>query len=299
MSSPRLALGVTVFKRTEKLRALLDSVPSIVDRVYVADDGKTDDRHDIYDGEYEFDLDVIDLEYDAGLGRGREAITDALSEEYLLVVDSDQKVPDNVSILLEQLETDSDLGAVGGLFLEHGTLTGMCHDIFEEDGLLIRDAPRGKPVRNVAGAPLVEFDFIPNAAVFRKECLDEYTWDPAYRIGKEHLDFYVGHRKQTDWRFGVCPRVLFPHDPGGSADFVATRHDPSRLLKSKAHFLEKWGYRQVLRRRYWLDHAHQFPMMMRVANIAPRKLQPAVLDLNERLWYLQGKTYDLVGRVLR
>lgn len=297
MSSHSLALGVTVFKRTEKLRALLESVPQLVDRVYVADDGNTDDRRHLYDREFDFDLQLINLDYDAGLGRGREAITEALTEDYLLVVDSDQLVPKNIDVLVEQLDADSNLGGVAGLFLEHGRLTGMCHDIYEDENLLIRDTKHEKEVRTVAGAPLLEFDFIPNAAVFRRECLEDYTWDPAYRIGKEHLDFYIGHYRQTDWMFAVSPRVLFPHDPGGSADFVETRHDPSRLLKSKSYFLEKWGYRQILRRRYWLDHAHGFPTMMRLANVTPRPFQPAVLDLNEYLWEVQGKLYDSYGRL--
>lgn len=297
MSSHSLALGVTVFKRTEKLRLLLDSVPPIISRVYVADDGNTADRRHIYEDEFDFELELIDLDYDAGLGRGREAITEALVEDYLLVVDSDQLVPENVDMLVEQLEADPDLGGVAGLFLEHGTLTGMCHDIYEDGDLLIRDTDRGKEIRKVAGAPLVEFDFIPNAAVFRRECLKDYTWDPAYRIGKEHLDFYVGHYRRTDWNFGVSPRVLFFHDPGGSADFVATRHNPSRLLESKSYFVDKWNYRQILRRRYWLDHAHGFPAMMQLANRTPRPLQPAVLDLNEYLWKIQGKLYDAFGRL--
>lgn len=293
-----LALGVTVFKRTEKLRALLASVPALVDTVYVADDGDTEDRRAIYDDDWAFDLEVLDLEYDAGLGHGRRAITDALEEEYLLVVDSDHLVPDNVGTLLEQLEAAPEFGGIGGLFLENGRLTGMCHDIYEEGSLLVRDTPAEKTTRTVAGAPLVPFDFIPNAAIFRRGCLEDYSWDPEYTIGKEHLDFYVGHHRQTDWSFGVCPSVLFPHDPGGDDDFVATRHDPSRLLASKAYFLEKWGYRQILRRRYWLDHAHGHPAIMTVANAAPRWLRPLVLDANEWLWLLQGKTYDALGRAL-
>jgi glycosyltransferase involved in cell wall biosynthesis len=296
--SRSLALGVTVFKRTNKLRALLESVPPAVKRVYVADDGDTRERESIYDVKYGFDLEVIDLEYDAGLGRGRQAITDRLSEEYLIVVDSDQLVPDNVELLVDQLEEDASLGGVAGLFLEHGTLTGMCHDIYEDGDLLIRDTERHKTVRTVAGAPLIEFDFVPNAVVFRKSCLDDHTWDPQYRIGKEHLDFYVGHYRATDWTFAVSPQVFFPHEPGGDADFMTTRHDPTRLLGSKAYFLDKWGYRQILRKRYWLDHAHGFPTMMQLANLTPRPLQPAVLDLNEILWRIQGKLYDSIGRLV-
>lgn len=298
MSSSEVSLGVTVFKRTEKLRRLLNSVPEWIETVYVADDGKSSDREHIYQQDHPFDLTIIDLEYDAGLGYGRRAITERMDEEFLLVVDSDHQVPDNAKLLVDQLSADDTLGGVGGLFLEEGTLTGMCHDISEDGQLLVRDTKRGKQTRTLAGAPLIEFDFIPNAAVFRRACLNDYTWDDAYRIGKEHLDFYVGHYHETDWSFAVSPRVLFPHDPGGDADFVSTRHDPSRLLESKRYFLDKWGYRQILRRRYWLDHAHKLPVMMGIARAAPRRLQPAVLDLNETLWRAKGKLYDSLGRAL-
>lgn len=302
MTIPRddVALGVTVFKRTEKLRALLESAEgTVVGRVYVADDGDTADRADLYAEEFDFDLDVIDLPYDAGLGRGRQQLVKHLEEEYLLVTDSDHRIPDNVGVLIDQIEADPDLGGVGGLFLEHGHLSGMCHDIYEDDGLLIRDTPPEKHVRTLAGHPFVEFDFIPNVAVFRRECLEDYTWDPEYVIGKEHLDFYVGHHRTTDWNFGVCPRVLFPHDPGGDDDFLDTRHDPSRLLRSKQYFLEKWGYDQVLREHYWLDLAHGMPVMIGIARALPRALQPDFLDLNDALWRFQGKTFDAVGDLLQ
>ena len=37
--------------------------------------------------------------------------------------------------------------------------------------------------------------------------------------------------------------------------------------------------------------------MMRLANVTPRPLQPAILDLNEYLWEIQGKLYDSYGRL--
>ena len=88
----------------------------------------------------------------------------------------------------------------------------------------------------------IEFDFIPNAAVFRKDCLEEYSWDPNYTIGGEHLDFYVGHWKETDWRFGICPNVSFQHFPGGSPEYLTERTNTNKLRASYQYFGEKWGY---------------------------------------------------------
>jgi len=83
---------------------------------------------------------------------------------------------------------------------------------------------------------------IANAALFRRECLEDYSWDPNYVIGREHVDFYVGHKCQTDWEFGLCPSVLFPHDPGGSDDFLSHRWDNDKYSAAEKYFLKKWGY---------------------------------------------------------
>lgn len=294
-----LTLGTTVFKRTEKLRALLDSAEEApVSRVVVADDGDTAVRQSVYNDEWAFDLEVVDLPLDAGLGRGRQALVEELDTEFMLLVDSDMRVPDRVMTLVKQLRATPELGGISGLLLEEGRLSGMCHDIVEDGDLLVRDTPEEKVVEWVQERPLIRFDFIPNAAVFRRSCLTEYPWDPEYTIGKEHLDFYVGHYHGTEWEFAVCPEILFPHHPGGDAEFVSTRHDPSRLLESKQYFLEKWDYRQVLRKHYWLDHAHPDPVLVRLAGALPRQLQPLALDTNEAVWRAKGRVLDAADRLL-
>ena len=76
-----VALGVKVFKRTKALERLLNSAKQLdISTVYVADDGDTSDRTDIYDRSWPFDIQLIDLEFDAGVGAGRAAIVDELEE---------------------------------------------------------------------------------------------------------------------------------------------------------------------------------------------------------------------------
>lgn len=246
--SKNIAVGVKVFSRTGKLSALLDSIqhPEI-ETVYIADDGKqTAEKSEIYDREYSFKLEVFDLPYDAGLGRGRAHIVENLSEEYLLIVDSDHQLPENISPLHAQLQENKKVGGVSGLLFENQRITGHCHDLYEKDGLLIRDVREQKPVQYIANHPFIPFDFIPNVALFRKECLEDYCWDPEYIIGKEHLDFYTGHMKSTDWKFGVCPTVLFKHFPGGDTKYIENRESYRKLLESQKYFLDKWGYKNIV-----------------------------------------------------
>jgi len=257
-----IAVGVKVFSRVEKLGRLLSSIePSPVDTVYVADDGEmTDEKTALYDREFDFDLTVFDLPYDAGLGHGRAHIVENLSEEYLLVVDSDHELRGDVGVLREQLRADSDLGGVSGLLYENGAIVGTCHNLSRNGDVLIRNVAGPKPVESVGGYPFVEFEFIPNAAMFERDCLEDYCWDPEYVIGKEHLDFYIGHKRRTDWRFGVNPTVLFDHHPGGTSSYVENRESYEKLRRSRSYFLEKWGFdRIVLGYTDWEDRRYGEP----------------------------------------
>jgi hypothetical protein len=290
----QIALGTKVFSRAGRLSGLLDSVEDTpVDTVYVADDGEpTAEKSRLYDADYPFELQLLNLEYDAGLGFGRDRIVDVLDEEYLLIVDSDHEVPANVETLVAQLEARPDLGGISGLLYEHGKIEGTCHDLFEHGDALVRDVRTDKSVELVAGAPLVEFDFLPNVALFRRECLHDQSWDPEYVIGKEHLDFYVAHERRTDWTFAVSPTVLFPHHPGGDQSYTADRENIQKHQRSKQYFLEKWGYEQiVLGQTDWIDGssprctpAEGLKALAKSALLAaPADLQIAAMDARDWL----------------
>jgi hypothetical protein len=270
-----IAVGVKVFSRVEKLGRLLSSIePSPIDTVYVADDGEmTDEKTALYDREFDFDLTVFDLPYDAGLGQGRAHIVENLAEEYLLVVDSDHELLGDVTALRDQLEADDRLGGVAGLLYENENVVGTCHDLHRSGNLLVRTVPEPKEVRLVGGEPFLPYDFVPNAALFRRACLDAYCWDPEYVIGKEHLDFYEGHRRRTDWLFGVNPTVLFGHHPGGDSRYVENRDSYEKLQRSRRYFLDKWDYdRIVLGYTDWEDRRAAEPDWAALGTDVAKKL---------------------------
>lgn len=295
-----VALGTKVFSRAGKLANLLDSVEHTpIATVYVADDGEeTEEKHELYSRNYPFELRVLDLQYDAGLAYGRNRILEASDAEYLLIADTDHELPGNVPTLVRQLEARPGLGGVSGLLYERGTVLGTCHDIHENGDVLVRDVREDKHVEWVADAPLVEFEFVPNAVLFRRDCLAEQAWDPEYVIGREHLDFYVAHRHWTDWTFAVSPTVLFGHYPGGSAGYVKNRESRRKLERSKAYFLEKWGYRQVvLGQTDWTDATRALLEPRRLARgilkaglvRAPPRAQAFAMDVRDILRRYRGR----------
>lgn len=296
-----IAVGATVFDRRNKIESLLDSIGSElpINTVYIADNGCIDEQKtQIYGKEYPFDIEVLDLEYDSGLGHSRREIVNRSNEEYLLIVDNDVEIPYNVTELHTILENRTDLGGVGGVLIETSRIRSDCHDLFNRGSILIKDIREAKTVQEVAGSPLIEFDQIQNVTLYRRECLEDYCWDPKYKIGWEHTDFFIGHKKQTQWSFAVCPEVMFHHNPGGDTSYISKRKSKDRLQESKEYFLEKWGYEQVLNGQVnWLQTNSGLPTKQRLIEqfikhfilSLPPNLQLSVLDLRDYFRKLQGK----------
>lgn len=253
---PDIAMGTKVFKRTRKLEQLLKSVPAdFITHVYVADDGDFEERTHIYEEDWPFELTVFDLEYDAGIGKGRQKIVQELSEPFFLLVDSDHTIPSNVEVLYNQLVNLPSIGGIGGSIAEpeHGRLFQVAKNLYEIDGGLVRTAESNE-IEFVEGLPFARFDFIPNAALFRRECVEDYCWDPEIVMGADHIDFYVGHMRTTEWEFGVSPTVYFGHYPGGDVEYESARQNKEKIMKYKDYFLDKWDYKfDRFENSYWYD----------------------------------------------
>lgn len=290
-NNKEIAVGTKVFKRTEKLADLLDSIPPFVDKVYIADDGETKQRNHLYEQAFEFDFELIDLEFDAGLGHGRKEITDRLKEDYLLIVDTDHLVPDSITKLVDALETHENLGGVSGQIKEGAEIGGLFQHLSIDHNILMRTVKTPREYK-VDGVSCLGFDFIPNAALFRAECLDSYTWDANYKIGYEHIDFYLGHLN-TEWNFVMHPEVIFPHFPGGDSEYSSFRSNPTNVLKSKHYFLDKWGFRQAVSVDSYLDQPHAAGLQKYEPTWSPR-LAAFLEDLNEKIWLWKWKLYSSV-----
>lgn len=247
-----LAVCVPVIERTDDLERLLASVPRYVDEVVIADNGHTDERKHVYDRDYAFDVELVDLAYDAGIGACRTAAAASASTEYVLVCDNDMEIPDSVWRLVAALEAEDSLGGVSGILDEHGSLrSGCCNfegeSLYSGDRALVQQIGSDPPLEWIGGHPIARFDKLTNAAVLRRECVADYSWDTGLK-DREHLDFYVGHWRRTEWEFAVCPSVVFRHHTGGSNEYETQwRHgNDDRQQRYREAFLSKWGYDRLV-----------------------------------------------------
>lgn len=252
-----ITVGVKTFLRTDKLRMCLESLAAHPwHAVIVADDGPIDaERERLYEeAAHRLPLEIVKLPFDTGLSAGRNEIVTRCRTEYLLVLDDDQTVPGNIGVLAEVMDERPELGGISCVWLEQSGRKCTACDIRIEGDRIIKEIVGEKPVLTTRGGRrFVLFDFVPNSTLFRMACLRDQAWDPFYKIGKEHLDFYLMHRKLGRWKFAVSLDVVIGHHPEGqSADYGQFRHG-ERVKTSERYFLEKFGVTGVVEGRKYID----------------------------------------------
>lgn len=295
-----LAVGVPMFKRVERLSDLLNSVAKTkISSVYVADNGKmTAEKEELYNDEYPFNLTIFDIEYDSGLGNCRDTLVSKTNEDFLFFVDSDMRIPSNYDVLVEQLKSRPSLGGVGGIILDEnqGRIRSTAGDLRIEDDIVHKVNGQPTSFEYVAGSPLAEFEYIQNAAVFRRECLDDYSWDDSYLIGREHLDFFLGHKLNTEWDFAVSPQVIFPHNPGGSDDYSGHRKSNERLEKSKKYFQNKWDVDGYSPSPCWIDTVQYYQSSSKINQIKRVYEEEGMREtINQSVSYGARQIKNLIG----
>jgi len=238
MAGNSIAVGVPMFCRTEALANCLQSIPHYVDAVYVADNGENIDR-DIYTTQFPFTLHVIDVAYDAGIGACRHALVEQSTEQYLWIGDNDMEFtdPNGLNKLASILHQNQTLGGVAGWLIEGNTVRAGARDLQIANGTAIKEAAK-PPEMECNPYPFARFEFIPQAALFRRECFDTYNYDPDVEA-TEHLDFFLGHKQAGDWNFASTPTVMIQHNRTINMEYRESERGGNHAdFKITA---EKWG----------------------------------------------------------
>ncbi|AIF70359.1 hypothetical protein PAP_09925 [Palaeococcus pacificus DY20341] len=251
-----ISVIIKTFNRPDKLESVLGSlVGKGFGEIIVADDGEQNPLKDFIYKKFEnsLPLKVLKLPYDSGLAFGRNEAVRASKSKYLLVIDDDMTV-NNVEVLKRVLEREKHLGGVAGCLIEKGRYRCFACNLRIKDRYLIKYDPPLKP-KFSEDVGYLEFDLVPNAILVRRKVLNDYSWDPTYKIGFEHLDFYLAHKRLGRWRFAIVPSVFFFHFPGGGREYLSMyRFNKKRISQSKQYFLRKWNLKGVVSMEYGLSY---------------------------------------------
>lgn len=286
-----VTVGIKTFYREKKLANCLDSLTGKgLAEVIVADDGKPSEKKQRIYEKYskQLPLKVIELEFDSGLAYGRNQISKACSSEFLLMLDDDQTIPGNITDLKTILLHDKQLGGVSGFLYEHHQYKCDAHNLYIKNKVLFKDILQPPKAMETAHLTYFVLDQIPNSTLFRTECLHDSPWDNFYKIGREHVDFYLTHKIKGKWRFAVTPNVIISHFPSREGRYGKEfRLNDNRLEKSYQYFLEKWNLRGIVEGRKLLwPHRN---IATRIRELLLSSNTPATLILFYEELYTQSK----------
>jgi len=278
-----ITVGIKTFLRTRQLEQCLESLTRHQwFQVIIADDGEIDqERVEMYQNfEQRMPLRLLRLDFDTGLAGGRNEIVKNCDTEYILMLDDDQTVPNNIGDLKDVLDEDSSLGGVSCIWVEHGykkctacNIKLKGEDVIKE--YTRRDHKNNSTLFTFNSMPYKKFDFIPNSTLFKKACLDYISWDSFYKIGKEHLDFYLSHKLANEWKFAVALNVYIGHYPGMEESSNYSKYRKGERIKvSNDYLLKKFQISRVLDgmkyiepiksiKDYWLIFKRQFELTLK------------------------------------
>jgi hypothetical protein len=203
-----VTFGITSFERPRLLSNLVRSIRQRypLAKIVVADNGRQ--KAALPDC-----VQRLDLEFDCGLSRARNALIDSLTTKYLLVLEDDFLFADETTIepLVDVLETDAEVGVVGGALRSlYGRVAAYALDIDVFRGTMYVHEATDRLKFSRGGLPYRLCDMVWNFALFRKEMLAEHRWDDRLKVG-EHCPYFHQVKLAARWRVAACPATRICH----------------------------------------------------------------------------------------
>ena len=243
-----IAFLIKTFERPHLLARLLDSIAQFYPEahVYVADDGQ---RPADLTG-CRVRVEHIRLPYDSGLSAGRNAMIDASTEPYLLLLDDDFvfTAATRIECFLAVLAARPEIGIVTG-----STVVDRQRERYEgrfaiEDGgrrlrLIPLDSAESSVRPDDSGMwPVLDVDYGINFFLARRSVFDVVRWDPELKLS-EHISFFLAaHRAGV--RVAFAPEVLVDHvKERSSTQYRCYRERGPRYL---GLFLQRAGLRELV-----------------------------------------------------
>jgi len=205
---------ITVFERWECLENLLFSIAKYYPQanIFIADQSKKfipKKYNDLYFKLFEAGLRVkpkaYGLKYDCGLSEARNYLFSHTNRKYKLLLEEDFVFTEktNIPAMLELMESDPNLGIVGGLVIQDGNEVKFEHYL----------AKKGRTLRHVASGGYNDQEYkltgcVPNFMLMRADL--GVKWDDRIKISGEHTDFFL-KLAETDWLIAYTRKSQVDH----------------------------------------------------------------------------------------
>ena len=235
------AVLVTTFLRDDHLFRCIKSIrkfyPDIA--IYVSDNGEWSSE------KTQFCLDhnciYHKLSFDLGVSASRNEVLKLMPKKYKYIVICEDDIVFTKHTKLETwhtiLETDPDIGIVGGMLKVNDTI----EQHYEAEIWIKNSEYHIKQVteqrKTESGDPYFKCDIVLNFFMMRKRVWNENPWDTQFKSAFEHSDFFLRLKYQTGWQVAYTPDVCACHNRGD----VNSRYKKYRKrVTGWTLFADKW-----------------------------------------------------------
>ncbi len=246
-----ITVGVKAFIRIAVLeRALASLEGHDFAEVIVADDSNMDEtRHALYQRFRErLPLKVLELPFRSGVSFGRNRMVEACSSPYFLLMDDDLAMESDIHPMLQVLESNTKIGGVTALETKAGNLSSGCGNLHIFKNFVVHDIGYGshRKAKTLAdGTRYYTYEMINNFTLFRTAVFNDVVWDEYYLIGRDHMDFYLTHKKLGKWQFALTPDCTYAHSSEDAGELAILyqkfRASPDTFELMSNYFNNKWG----------------------------------------------------------
>jgi GT2 family glycosyltransferase len=252
-NQPTLSIGFATINRPRVAQRLIRSVrrffPDLP--IYVADQSlDREPMQAFYDA---YDVHLIQMPFDIGVTASRNALVEAMTEDYFVLCDDDFLMGPATSFAdaIRILEADPAVGVVGGRLFDFDGSTEHLRNWeiylqYDPDQRILFSIPiyHLSPRRHDLGSiSYFSCDAVLNFAVFRRSIFSEVVrWDERFKSNGEHEDFYLNLKQQASIGVVHLPTMLaYHHHPEDHRVYISRLRDRKEGWRA---FFEKWGLEQ-------------------------------------------------------
>lgn len=229
-----VTIGTTGFLRDLCLKRLLESIDDspFGGRVIVADQNKQ--LPDFYDN---FDIEILDLDFDVGASRVKNEVVDNLNTKYMLWFDDDAVfVYETLIGLVERMENNPEFGWISPYLweIDKGRYETHTGDYMKGGNTILRKILTPQDIDGFC-----EADSPSQVGLYRTDLFNDVRWPDEVKTRREHTMFAL-RVKETDWKTGFDPEVAFKHggcpNPPGYDEFRNRSEKPQKKFREETGF---------------------------------------------------------------
>ncbi|NIM59993.1 MAG: glycosyltransferase [Candidatus Aminicenantes bacterium] len=207
-----VAILITTFERPRMCLKCVKSIrkyyPDI--RIMVSDNGKRRLWFQ-YLLEKLFSVDYLKLPFDSGLSKSRNEALRRISEDFVVICDDDFGfTPETkLEIFHKILSRDSRIGLVAGNLRYGDYIRDFTNEIKFHRGFYWVDPIREPKWLYFDGIKYHYSDYVYNFFMMRN--IPDFHWDDDYKIGREHIDFFIRLKQDDKWKAAYTPDIIANH----------------------------------------------------------------------------------------